>query len=94
MIEIADWTSPLQARVLQEIVRLLPTFLKTRRWFLGKSRTILTIRALDLIPIPETSSYICLVQIAYGDGESGLYDLSGCVAQGDEATAIEHSIRR
>ena len=89
LIEIVDWANPLRPRVLQEIVRLLPAFLKTRRWYLGKSRTILTIRVLDLIPIPETSSYICLVQIAYGDGDPDVYMLPGSVAQGDEATTIE-----
>jgi maltose alpha-D-glucosyltransferase/alpha-amylase len=67
----------------------LPAYLKTRRWFQGKDRTIRTIDILDTIPIPDTSAQLLLGQVEYTDGDPEIYVLPGSVATGEAAEQVK-----
>jgi maltose alpha-D-glucosyltransferase/alpha-amylase len=75
-------------RLPYQMLRMLPEFLQTRRWFLGKGRTILSTTLIDVMPIPETSSYIGLLRVEYSTGDPDIYVLPAAVATGEAAAKV------
>ena len=78
-----------QGRSLAVLLRILPEFLKTRRWFLGKNRSIRAIDILDTITITDTASQILLGQIEYSEGDPEIYVLPGSVAVGEAMDQVK-----
>ncbi len=87
VVEIFD--EVFQRQSLAILLRMLPEYLKTRRWFQGKNRAVRDIDILDTIPIPDTSSQILLAQIEYSDGDPEVYVLPGSVAIGEAAEQVK-----
>ncbi len=56
---------------------VLPDYLRTRRWFGGKARTIQSVQITDVIPVPyrDTEAYIVLLQLDYTEGLPETYVL-------------------
>ncbi|MBV9387102.1 MAG: maltose alpha-D-glucosyltransferase [Chroococcidiopsidaceae cyanobacterium CP_BM_ER_R8_30] len=54
---------------------VLPSYLRTRRWFGGKARKIQTTQIQEVIPVPyrDTKAYIVLLQVAYTEGNPETY---------------------
>ncbi len=73
---------------LASLRRISPGLLRKRSWFLGKTRTITTVRVRHILALPGTTSHLLVVHVDYADceGESYLVPLS--VAAGDKANAI------
>ena len=55
--------------------RLLPYFLRARRWFRGENRRIRLTEIHDIVHFPKSSSYLLLVKVEYTDGEPEFYTL-------------------
>ena len=89
LIVVESWAQVFQGRSLAILLRRMPAYLKTRRWFQGKDRTIRTIDVLDAIPIPDTSAQLLLGQIEYTDGDPEIYVLPGSVATGEAAEQVK-----
>jgi maltose alpha-D-glucosyltransferase/alpha-amylase len=89
LIVVESWANVFQGRSLAVLLRRLPAYLKTRRWFQGKDRTIRTIDILDTIPIPDTSAQLLLGQVEYTDGDPEIYVLPGSVATGEAAEQVK-----
>ncbi len=89
LIVVESWAHVFQGRSLAILLRRLPAYLATRRWFQGKDRTIRTIDALDSIPIPETSAQLLLGQVEYTDGDPEIYVMPGSVATGEAAEEVK-----
>jgi maltose alpha-D-glucosyltransferase/alpha-amylase len=89
LIVVESWQEVFQGRSLTVLLRRLPTFLKTRRWFQGKDRAIRNIDVLDTIPVPDTSAQIMIGQIQYVEGDPEIYVLPGSVAIGEEAEKVK-----
>jgi maltose alpha-D-glucosyltransferase/alpha-amylase len=89
LIVVESWAHVFQGRSLAILLRRLPAYLKTRRWFQGKDRPIRTINALDTIPIPDTSAQILLGQVEYVDGDPEIYVMPGSVAVGEAAEQVK-----
>jgi maltose alpha-D-glucosyltransferase/alpha-amylase len=89
LIVVESWDQVFQGRSLAVLLRRLPAFLKTRRWFQGKNRSVRSIHVRDTIPIPETSAQILLGQVEYTEGDPEIYVLPGAVAVGDAAEQIK-----
>ena len=49
---------------------VLPEFLRSRRWFGGKARTIHSVEVSDVVPLYQESShsYLLLVKVRYTSG--------------------------
>jgi maltose alpha-D-glucosyltransferase/alpha-amylase len=77
-----------QGRSLAVLLRMLPEFLRTRRWFHGKDRTIRSIDVFDSLPITDTSSQILLAEIEYTEGDPEIYLLPASVAVGEAANEV------
>jgi maltose alpha-D-glucosyltransferase/alpha-amylase len=92
LIVVESWAQVFQGRSLAILLRRLPAYLKTRRWFQGKDRTIRTIDVLDTVPIPDTSAHLLLGQIEYTDGDPQIYVLPGSVATGDASEQVKANL--
>jgi maltose alpha-D-glucosyltransferase/alpha-amylase len=88
LVNVDSFDEVFQGRSLAVLLRMLPDFLKTRRWFLGKNRTIRSIDVLDTLTITDTASQILLAQIEYTQGDPEIYVLPGSVASGEAADQV------
>ncbi len=68
--------------------QVLPGFIAQRRWFGGKSRSILSTRLTSVTPLPETAAALATVNVLYGDGSSDVYQLPLAMATDAEAEAV------
>jgi maltose alpha-D-glucosyltransferase/alpha-amylase len=89
LIIVESWDEVFQGRSLATLIRRLPAFLKTRRWFQGKHRSIRTIVIAGDVPIPNTSSHILLGLIDYSDGDPETYVMPGSVVLGEAAEQLK-----
>ena len=88
VIQIDTWTELIEGRGSAAVMNLVPAFLQTRRWFLGKGRTILNIDVMDVIAIPNTTANLGLVRVEYAEGDPDIYVMPGSIATGDEADKL------
>jgi maltose alpha-D-glucosyltransferase/alpha-amylase len=78
-------SSDLNDEVLGKIAKLLPEFIRARRWFRAKARTISEIHIQDVIPLPA-ASYLFVLEVVYTEGESDTYLLPlSLMAKADDA---------
>ncbi len=73
--------------------RILPSYLKGRRWFAGKARRILTTEIIEALPIHRNgaASYLTLVEVSYAEGDPEVYQLPLGFAAGAEAEKIREA---
>ncbi|MBV8818985.1 MAG: maltose alpha-D-glucosyltransferase, partial [Acidobacteriaceae bacterium] len=77
---------------LEVLARLLPPFLTSRRWFLGKNRPIVDVDVIDGIAVTGISGYIVVAEVRYAEGEPELYTLPAAVATGAEIEQVRNRI--
>lgn len=67
--------STIWLRSQDQLQRALPEFLKSRRWFGGKTRAISSVELADVIPIPHPAIAVAVLiaRVNYSDGPSDLY---------------------
>jgi maltose alpha-D-glucosyltransferase/alpha-amylase len=92
LIVVESWAQVFQGRSLAILLRRLPAYLKTRRWFQGKDRLIRNIEIRDTIPIPDTSAQILLGEVEYTEGDPETYVLPGSIAVGDAAEQVKAAL--
>jgi len=66
---------------------MLPVFLRARRWFRGKARTIRLVEIQEVVPFPKSNSYLLLIRVEYTEGEPEIYNLPLSVVPPDRAEA-------
>ncbi|NJN67230.1 MAG: maltose alpha-D-glucosyltransferase [Chloroflexaceae bacterium] len=102
-----DWTTVFSSGWARaRLAEILPDYLKQRRWFGGKHRTIQRLRILETIPIPiliptptpvgassdmPSVGYVTLVQVEYPEGDQEAYVLPLTFASGEQAAHIEET---
>lgn len=72
------WENVFEDRALERLERkILPSYLKQRRWFGGKARTIRYVRIVENIPVHEGASYarLLFIDVKYSEGASDTYAL-------------------
>ncbi len=71
--------------------KILPDFLKTRRWFGGKARRIKASAILEAVPLVGTSppSAVVLVQVEYAEGDPEVYSVPLAFASGDRGAQVQ-----
>jgi maltose alpha-D-glucosyltransferase/alpha-amylase len=92
LIVVESWDEVFQGRSLTVLLRRIPAFLKTRRWFQGKDRTVRSIDVLDTIPVPDSTAQILMAQMQYVEGDPEIYILPGSVAVGEEAEKVKETL--
>ncbi|HYL76869.1 MAG TPA: maltose alpha-D-glucosyltransferase, partial [Bryobacteraceae bacterium] len=88
LVSVEAFDEVFQGRSLAVLLRLLPEYLKTRRWFLGKDRTVRAIDVLDMLSVGDTQSQILLARVGYSEGDPEIYLLPGSVAVGEDAAKV------
>jgi maltose alpha-D-glucosyltransferase/alpha-amylase len=86
--EVRSWENVFSPQLEAELVRVMPAFLRKRRWYLGLSRTVRLVDVMDVIRLPESAAYILLLRVQYNQGEPDLYTLPLSVAQGAKADEV------
>ena len=71
--------------------RILPDYLRTRRWFGGKARRIKSSVIRDVVPLPGVSppSVILLVQVEYGEGDPETYTVPLAFSSGERSAQVQ-----
>jgi maltose alpha-D-glucosyltransferase/alpha-amylase len=87
-IPVESLAQPFSALVQREISRLLPRALRSRPWFLGKSRTIRTAYIDEIIHLRETTAYIVTSTVEYTDADPETYMFPLMVSTGEKAETI------
>jgi len=84
------WWEILHGDARADLEKMLPDYLKMRRWFRGKARRIRSARILEDLPIANTSSRadITLVQVDYVEGDPEIYLLPIIFTTGEHADHI------
>jgi maltose alpha-D-glucosyltransferase/alpha-amylase len=71
----------------KELANLLPDYLKARRWFRSKARTVVSVSIADTIPLGAEPHQLALllVHVDFRSGDPETYLLPVAVAKGEEA---------
>jgi maltose alpha-D-glucosyltransferase / alpha-amylase len=74
----------------ERLEEALPTFLRGRRWFRGKARTIASTSVRETIPVPVESGdvLVTLVEVSYLDGDAETYVIPFAFADGERAREL------
>ena len=70
--------------------RLLPAYLRSRRWFGGKARHIQSCDIQDVIPLPAGTKtfHLLLTRVEYTEGDPEMYSLPVAFASGEEMSSL------
>ena len=87
------WESCLEGRCRADFETALQHLLPTRRWFVGKARTIRHVSITESIPLElrlsgEMDARLALVEVEYTDGEPETYALPLAFARGPRAAQV------
>lgn len=87
------WESLFQGRTKADLETLLPDYLRGRRWFGGKARTIRSVQILEAIPmahvIHERKASLAMLKVDYVEGKPETYALPLTFAAGGRAVEVE-----
>jgi maltose alpha-D-glucosyltransferase/alpha-amylase len=86
VLAVSSWDDWLTPELRTSIERLLPAFLKTRRWFAGRMRRTRKARISDALTMPQARSYMLLVDVEYSEGDPERYLLPLSLATGEAET--------
>jgi maltose alpha-D-glucosyltransferase/alpha-amylase len=71
----------------ERLERVLPGYLRDRRWFAGKARRIQTVALRDAVPVGDgaLSARVALVTVEYTEGDPEVYQLPMLFVEGNRA---------
>src|SRR3954447_4511425 len=87
-LKISSLESPFSAELLAPLSEPLPEFVRSRRWFRAKTRTISKVDIEDLVPFSNVDSGLLVLRLAYQDGEEDRYLLPLSIAGSSEADGV------
>ncbi len=84
------WETVLRGRNKAALERIMPSYMRARRWFGGKARGIRTAMIREILPVMDetTPAFLTLVRVEYGDGDAETYALPLMYATGDRAEEV------
>jgi maltose alpha-D-glucosyltransferase/alpha-amylase len=102
-IEVAgSWHSIFGPRNRRALEDVLPAYLRGRRWFGGKARRIRSVELAEAIPVTpdadrtpsaRATSYLCLAQVEYAEGDPETYVLPlSCASVEESGELFEHRL--
>src|SRR5947209_3436462 len=83
-LNVSSFDPPFSGEGLAGLEALLPEFVRSRRWFRSKARTISRIAIEDQIFFPNVDSSLLVLRVAYQDGEEDHYLLPLSLAEASE----------
>src|SRR6185312_2244497 len=94
LIAISSWEYIFSTAVTERLNRMMPAFLRARRWYRGATRIIRLTEVFDIVRLPKSGGYLLVIRVEYSDGEPELYTLPLAVARGDGAANLERVLAR
>jgi maltose alpha-D-glucosyltransferase/alpha-amylase len=92
-LAIQSWDNVFSDSTRAGLNRMLPYFLRERRWFMGANRPVRVVEIQEIVRLPKSRSYLLLVRVEYSDGEPELYTLPLSVTtetEGDFQWVLAH----
>ncbi|MGY6501873.1 MAG: maltose alpha-D-glucosyltransferase [Acidimicrobiales bacterium] len=84
-----DWRELFGATRRSDLAAIIPTYLRQRRWFAGKDRTVREVRLLDTVPFGGTKrrplSHVLVAEVRYVGADPETYLLAFTDAQDERA---------
>ncbi len=84
-IPAKGWEELFAERNRDALARAIASYVRSRRWFAGKSRTITNLSIRDAVALPRDAGHLTLVDIEYADGAPDVYLLPLAMAQARRA---------
>ncbi len=88
VLMVRSWNDVFSAEVETSLARLMPAFLRKRRWYLGQARVVRQVEVMDVIRLPESAAYVLILRVQYYQGEPDMYTLPLSVAQAEKAEQV------
>ena len=85
LIAARTWEEVFAGRNRDALAGAIARYVRSRRWFGGKARTITGISLRDTVPLERDAGHIALIDIEYADAEPDLYLLPLGMAQARRA---------
>ena len=84
------WDDILSQNEKTRLEAIFPDYLRSRRWFVGKAKTIKLLTLVEAVPVPSGSpkAFVTLLKVDYVQGDSDLYALPLAFATGEEAERL------
>jgi len=86
------WSEVFADRNRDALGRVIGRYLRSRRWFAGKARTITGVTLRDRVPVARESIWMLLVDVEYADGSPETYLLPVGMRRGDEDDAVRATL--
>lgn len=81
------WSTIFEETAKAALEKALPDYVRPRRWFGAKARTIQSAEITEAIPITE-QAYLTQIQVNYADGEPDVYMLPLSFSVGEQAKQL------
>ena len=94
-LAVESWSAVFSPSVRAILNPMLPAYLRPRRWFRSRNRTIRLTEIHDVIPFPKSSSYLLVVRVDYTEGDPEFYTIAASVTmgEGDQSGAVMARLR-
>jgi maltose alpha-D-glucosyltransferase/alpha-amylase len=89
---VESWENVFSASVRIVLNPMLPSFLRGRRWYRSRTRTIRGAEIHDVIPFPKSLSYLVIIRVEFTDGDPDFYTLA--LSVGTEVEQTEFILAR
>ncbi|HWS72848.1 MAG TPA: alpha-glucosidase C-terminal domain-containing protein, partial [Thermoanaerobaculia bacterium] len=73
VIEAKKWDELFADRTRDALTGAILRYVRGRRWFSGKARTVNSLTIREAVPLPREKSYLTLIEIEFTDGEPAVY---------------------
>src|SRR5436305_11655414 len=73
---VESWENVFSPAVRAILNPMLPSFLRGRRWYRGRNRTIRVAQIDEVIPFPKSRSYLLLLRVDFTEGDPDFYTLA------------------
>ncbi|HXH39680.1 MAG TPA: maltose alpha-D-glucosyltransferase [Thermoanaerobaculia bacterium] len=85
LLRAANFEEVFSGRNRDALARALETYIRSRRWFGGKARTITSLQLIEKVVLPDDGGHLLFVKIDYADGEPETYLLPLAILQARRA---------
>jgi maltose alpha-D-glucosyltransferase / alpha-amylase len=90
LIGVKKWEEIFADRNREALTSAIAHYIRSRRWFSGKARTISNLAIREIVALPKHSAYLTLVDVDFIEGESQTYLLPLGVTQARRADEAEN----
>ncbi len=88
VVAVDSWERFPSAVVRTAVERVMPTYLRTNRWFGGKARRIRTVTFDEVIPLATGPWYVAVLRVDYTEGDVETYVLPLATASGERVEQV------